>query len=642
MAGYSVTYTVVDNATKQIDAINRRIAAMRAPVERMSKQVSRFVDVSGLRKISQGFDWIRSSAMGVVRSLVEIVTLLGTITGAASIAGMAKLVSTFAAWNRTLTVNADSWGLTTKQVQQYETALGLVGTSSQDADAAMQGLYDTASKFVRGETTPALTHFMGTLGINVRDATGHMRSMNDLMPEVIDKVSKIENANDRAAAATAFLGASGMKVVEAFRASHKTYEQAHTDAEKFATLTDDQRDALERFYGAQNKLQQGFKVLGEQISATLAQHLNPLMDRFNDFLQRDQPQILAVVDELSKHIEGVGIAATGVAAIFAAKWAISIISIIGQVAAAVATLTGGLVAAAAALALVAVFNKAGQKEIEDKAKAMGYEQKSGGLFGMPTFENKSTGHTMTYDEMMGAQGKPHGGGGWLERGLGAIWDRATKGPAALQGPALPAGSGATAPSLTSLPGDMSWGDYGTRANNPGNLNIANWESASGKFSYTDPQTGGAHTMAVYNSMQEGIADQIRLLQRNQDKYGKTVAGALHGYAENPYIGKLGIDPSKPFDISTADPNKLADVLGAQYAIEGRKGSHTATREQILGGIDLARGGQAPATAPAQLNGSVDVSITHKNPPPDSAVTARGSGQVNVAPPRVEYQNFAAA
>jgi hypothetical protein len=42
----------------------------------------------------------------------------------------------------------------------------------------------------------------------------------------------------------------------------------------------------------------------------------------------------------------------------------------------------------------------------------------------------------------------------------------------------------------------------------------------------------------------------------------------------------------------------------------------------------------------RINGSVDVAITHRNPPPNSAVTATGSGSVNVAPPRVEHGQLA--
>jgi hypothetical protein len=47
----------------------------------------------------------------------------------------------------------------------------------------------------------------------------------------------------------------------------------------------------------------------------------------------------------------------------------------------------------------------------------------------------------------------------------------------------------------------------------------------------------------------------------------------------------------------------------------------------------------PPAAPP-VNGSVNVDITHRNPPPNAAVTATGSGSVNVAPPRVEHAALA--
>jgi hypothetical protein len=63
------------------------------------------------------------------------------------------------------------------------------------------------------------------------------------------------------------------------------------------------------------------------------------------------------------------------------------------------------------------------------------------------------------------------------------------------------------------------------------------------------------------------------------------------------------------------------------------GYKTLTQEQLTGEK------QTVPTAPP-VNGSVDVSITHKNAPPNSAVTATGSGSVNIAPVRVEHQDMA--
>src|SRR5215831_14922416 len=153
MAGYSVTFSVVDHASKELDAINRRIAAIRSPIQRMSRSISRFVDVSGLRKVAQGFEWVGKAAMGVLRTLVEIVPILGTITGAATIAGMSRLVQSYAAWSRQLTQTADGLGMTTAQVQQFEDAMKLAGGEASDMDAALKGLYKNTTDFIRGQAS---------------------------------------------------------------------------------------------------------------------------------------------------------------------------------------------------------------------------------------------------------------------------------------------------------------------------------------------------------------------------------------------------------------------------------------------------------------------------------------------------------
>lgn len=621
MAGYSVTYTVIDNATKSIDQINRRIAAMRAPIERLGKQVSRFVDVSGLRKVAQGFGWIRNAAMGVIRSLVQIIPLLGTITGAATLGGMIKLVSSFASWQRQLTITADSLGMTTEQVQVFENAIRLVGGSAQDAESVMASLFDTASKFIRGETTPALTAFLGRLNINFRDATGHMRAMSDLLPEVIDKIAAIANPSDRAAAAQALLGANGMKIVESFRAQHTTMAQAQDDARKYATLTEAEKRQLDAFYTAQNKAGVAFDTLGQKIAALSADHLTPLVNWFTDFVDKHQPEILLAVGTIEdKFAEWTERIATWLAN--PGNWDALVQNLKD-----VASYLGKIVDALKWIADNAQW-------FINPSKKLGLPENTIGNITHPLRAEKSITDALSTPPS------------WATNA--ANWMRRQFGLKPLPGTGAGGSSAAPATNVpkVDLPGDYSWGDYGTRANNPGNMNAAPWQRASGKFSYTDPQTGGQHTMAVYKTMQEGIADTYRLLERNQAQYGKTLAGALHGWAENSYVGtlakSLNTDANAPFDISTADPDAIASMMDQQFKREGRRGSHSATREQILAGIGLARGGQDVAAVPpaAPVKGSVDVSITHKNPPPDSAVTAKGTGQVNVAPPKVEHQDFA--
>ena len=183
MAGYSVTYTVVDNATKQVDAINRRITQMRAPMDRMSRQVSRFVDVSGLRKVAEGFGWIGKAASSVLRTLTAIVPVMGALTGAASIAGMTKLVSQYAAWSHELVASADNIGTTTQTLQQFQDATKLAGGDASDMTAGLKGLHETLGNINIGSGNAAQAlQWFNKLGINVRDANGHIRATVELMP----------------------------------------------------------------------------------------------------------------------------------------------------------------------------------------------------------------------------------------------------------------------------------------------------------------------------------------------------------------------------------------------------------------------------------------------------------------------------
>jgi hypothetical protein len=697
MAGYSVTYSVVDNATKQIDAINKRIAAMRAPMDRMSRSVSRFVDVSGLRKVATGFESIFKAAGSVLRTLTAIVPVMGALTGAASIAGMVKLVESYSNWAHELVQTADNLGMTTQEVQQLQNATRLAGGNADDMTNALKSLYSAANDARRG--MPETAAWFNRLGIAWNDSNGHLRSMSDLLPEVMRKIAAMPNADDRARASAALLGDGNLKLIETFRQSSQSFAQWFADASRYKSLTDEQKRTLQAFTEAQGRSGVAFDQLGQQISITLAKNFTPLINHLTDFVEKNTPAILKAVDDLSKrfaswleninwqkvqdgidsvigglkwmidHLDTIVRVAEDIAILFAVKWGVGIVANVATVIAALAPLAAALAPIAAALTLISSFSTdaAIKAAEESEAKKKGFEKRGGSLWNpfdkIPHWVNPQTGEDITEEEMRRRLGADPGrgfsplnmpnagapattppatGGGWLERGANWLFGRAMKGPDAIQ-PPKPIQQ-QSAPGVGALPGDYSWGDYGTRANNPGNLNYASWENASGKFDYTDPHTGGAHTMAVFKSMQEGVAASVELMKRNQAKYGNTLAGALHGWAENPYVDKLGMDPNAPFDVSKADPDVLANLLQSQYKREGRAGSHTATREQILEGIARSRA-PLPADVPFDVptrppNGTVDVSITHKNPPPNSAVTATGSGNVNVAPVRVEQQDMA--
>ena len=54
----------------------------------------------------------------------------------------------------------------------------------------------------------------------------------------------------------------------------------------------------------------------------------------------------------------------------------------------------------------------------------------------------------------------------------------------------------------------------------------------------------------------------------------------------------------------------------------------------------ARGEPLQVAQAAPVRGGVDVTLTHRNPPPGTALTATATGDATIAPPRVEFSQLA--
>lgn len=742
MAGYAVTFTVVDNATKNIDAINKRIAQMRAPMERMSRSVTRFIDVSGLRKVAQGFDYIWKAAGSVLRTLTQIVPVLGTITGAATIAGMVKLVQTYAAWSHELVQTASGIGLTTEQLQTLQDATRITGGNANDMTESLKGLHDTLSNMATGTGNwKEAEQQANAWGISLRDANGHAKTLTEQgFKDVIQKLKDIKNPTDRARAAIELLGPSGAKLVESFRQSTISLDDAARAARNYLSLTDQQIGTLQRFTEAQGKLGVGVDRLGQQISVMLAEQFTPMLEKLDEFVKKNTPAILDATKQVTDAFGGLWKSVAGdtsgeqaiknlkdniVELVDALKWLVDKGNDVATTLNRLTNLKWGNLTApiipkseggdaqgnapgAAVVPSQGLPGPALRPEVKDFFEKMfdrimrgpenirpGFQKQSsaggylpggvtlasygggggatamgGGFGGGEFFVLLSLAVTKGFEDainhLRGTGGASGGGGGGAPGIAPASYTPGGGGrPAPSPGGGyVPPGGGAQPP--VSALGPVTPGSYaparengqgstGERNRNPLNLTALAGQAAEGRFRH-------------FNTWEEGVAAAVRQLQINTEKHGTTtLAQQIARWAppsENntaAYLARVakeaGIDPNAP--LNTRDPETMRRLVNAMSHVELNR---QIPAEAINKGVGMATGTPPPA-APgagyktltqeqltgekqsvpipqAPVNGSVDVSITHKNAPPNSAVTATGSGSVNVAPVRVEHQDMA--
>jgi hypothetical protein len=675
MAGYSVTYSVVDQATAQIDAINRRIVQMRAPLERQAKSLQKFVDVSGLKNVATGFNEISKQAFGAFTEMSKSVPVLGTITSAATLTGMVRLAQSFAEMNRTLVQNADRIGLTTTKLQELQDMARLAGGSAEDMTSTLQALTTISRNAALGIDQNARAAF-NRLGIALRDANGQFRSSADLLPEVLTKIGQLKDPADRARVAAATLGDAQAKVFETFLHGTKTWDQYQKDAAGYMQVTAEQTAAAQKWNEALGALGVGFDHLTQQIGATIAKALTPLVQWAGEWVKVHTPAIVQGIDTLVGKYPDLTAAGVAVLTFFTGRWAAGMLASIARVAlgfGAVGTgvagaggsgLLGQLGILSAILGTAVIMMKgieAATPAVEDFLWGKGT---SGAVAKLGADANR--------DLKKWAPWMPD----WMVNVLaptpaGAPDTGATPAPGAglATGPrvsAEPAPPPVPAPMRTpgymyQLPGAVPTAEVqNQRARQAYDyFKSRGWSDAASaglvarmqRESNFNPQ-GTGDAGAAYGAMQWHPDRQENFRQvMGKDIRGSTFEEQLAfqdwelrntekrsgNLLKNP-----NLTPAQAGDIVSRDYIRPGDVEG-EAAKTGALSTQYASTYAATPPAPVQTADLMPAPPPpSPVNGSVAVTITHQNPPPNTTVTAVGTGAVDVAPPRTERQQLAAA
>lgn len=245
-SGFSVTIAAVDAASAKIDAINKRIAAMRAPVERVQKAVAKFADVTGLNALGKGFGEIGRRSLDAFRSVSRIVEPLAAITSALSVAGMARLAFAWGEFGEKLSIASQRIDISTGRLQSLQGGARLAGASAEAMTSGLRTLGDTLTDAVAGRAPEAVV-MMNTLGIAWRDATGHARSVTDVLPELADRIAAIKSPALQARVATAPLGAAGEQLLPYLRRGRQGMAEYAGEARHYGVINERAADVAEEF-----------------------------------------------------------------------------------------------------------------------------------------------------------------------------------------------------------------------------------------------------------------------------------------------------------------------------------------------------------------------------------------------------------
>jgi hypothetical protein len=608
---YSIGVTVVDDASKKIDAINKRIAAAQAPVLRVQKSLSKFADLTGLSKVRDSFTWIAKSSFDAFRSIGRMLGPYGTLISAASLAGIAKLGTDFASFAQKLNNASIRVGTTTQNMQKLQGSMALAGVSAEASASGIKALNDNLTDAVGGRA-PEFVSLMGSMRIAWHEADGSARKYSDVLPQIADYISNLKNPALQARVAIGALGAAGEEMLPWLRKGSAGIAEWNKMAAAWGTLTDKQIADGNKLQETLVDMKGALGGLANTIGAEIAPVLEPLVhdmvvwieqnrafigqkvheafkaladalkdikwDQVWEGVQKVGQEIKSVVDSLG----GWKAAAIDVAGFFAGTWLASMLAPFATLAAAMGAL--GLLGPAAIAALAGAgivvtayaLNKLGvpHQGVEDYSGIPEYGQNYG----------------------PNAPGGPGNGiGDWVKQHTQWLW-----------GDSSPA------------PGRSAGDPRGIRNNNPLNLEYRSGQGAIG----SDGRFG------KYQDMAAGVAAAERQLLAYQDKQGlNTVAGIIGRWApasDGNDTGRYAAQVAARLGVSPMDPLNLHDASTATAMIRAMARRETGREidpAQVAAGVNQAL--TAPQGAPVTVGGGA------ASPTPDPSLTVKGSANVNI-------------
>ena len=294
----AVQITAVDRFSAALTKFRDDLERSGVPVEKLAKAAKKLEPGAGLGAMGKAFGEISTRARGAADELARVVPPLAAISGAASLAGMAKLVGSFGDWGTRLGNQAARVGVTSDALQTFQNAARLAGVSSQAATGGLQALTDTLRDAAGGHNPQVLGWFRA-LGVSMTDASGRARSASELMPQLADKIATLKNPSDQARVAVALFGGAGEEMLPFLRRGAAGMRDLADTAKRYGVTNEAGVHAADAFRESQVRVQLAVEGLTNSVAERLAPALVPLLNRLADWTAQHAPAIAAALGRIA-------------------------------------------------------------------------------------------------------------------------------------------------------------------------------------------------------------------------------------------------------------------------------------------------------------------------------------------------------
>lgn len=298
--GYSLNVIInaVDRVTAPLRGIFNKVKAASAGVTGALDRTGLPIFANSLKNVGGAIGGVGNAVASSTKRLLGLGATLG-ITGAA----LNLFFQGFADATGAIGDTAERTGISRERFQELSFAAKLTGSSAQTLGGALQKMQINVGAATAG--SKELKDMFKGLGINIKDASGKLKSSDALFDTFVDRISKIKDPSLQAQAAVKIFGKSATELLPLIRGGGDGLKEMSDEARRLGIVISDSavREG-ENFGDTLDTIHAALSGVGNTIGSALVPQLNKLGGQLIETIVKYRPQIEAFATAFAKNLPG--------------------------------------------------------------------------------------------------------------------------------------------------------------------------------------------------------------------------------------------------------------------------------------------------------------------------------------------------
>jgi len=298
--GYSLSLIIkaVDRVTAPLRGIFGKVKAASAGITGALDRVGLPVFTNSLKNVGGAIGGVGSAVASSTQRLLGLGATLGLTTAALNL-----FFQGFADATGAIGDTAERTGISRERFQELSFAAKLTGSSAETLGGALQKMQINVGAATAG--SKELKEMFKGLGINIKDASGKLKSSDALFDTFVDRISKIKDPSLQAQAAVKIFGKSATELLPLIRGGGAGIKEMADEARRLGLVISDSavREG-ETFGDTLDTLHAALSGVGNTIGSSLVPQLNKLGTQLIETIVKYRPQIEAFATAFAANLPG--------------------------------------------------------------------------------------------------------------------------------------------------------------------------------------------------------------------------------------------------------------------------------------------------------------------------------------------------